>query len=420
MRILTFTTKYPNAVKPDFSVFIETRLRKLVALGGMEARVMAPVPWFPSAHPVFGEYANHARVPAGDTRHGISLLHPRFPVIPKVGMTVAPWLLYQATRRHVARLRQNGFDFDLIDAHFFYPEGVAAALLAREFDRPLVITGRGTDINLIPAYRLPRRMIRWAAGRASGMVTVCQALKDSLIELGVEPERVTVLRNGVELDAFRPLPRDAARRALDEAPEGRLIVSVGGLIPRKGHDLVIAALARLPTLRLLIAGEGPEEQALQSLAARLGVAERVRFLGQVPHFRLCEVYSAADAMVLASSREGWANVLLEAMACGTPVCASNIWGTPEVVAEPAAGLLIPERTPEAVAATVSRLLAAPPDRAATRAYAERFSWDDTAHGLAAVFRAAVSPDYLKRRQAPFPLPDGGPTCVRLENTAKPS
>jgi len=300
-------------------------------------------------------------------------------------MVPAPLLLYWGARRAVERLRRSGYDFDVIDAHYFYPDGVAAALLAREFRKPLVITARGTDISLIPRYAAPRRMIQWAAGQASAMITVCAALKTALGELGVPPERITVLRNGVDLQIFHPIDPVQARAGLGEAPAGLLLASVGHLIERKGHHHVIGALPRLPAARLVIAGTGPERPALEGLAARLGVADRVRFLGHVPHEELAQLYSAADALVLASSREGWANVLLEAMACGTPVVASNIWGTPEVVAVPEAGCLMPELSATGVAHAVGDLLRAPPDRRDTRLYAERFSWEETTAGQFSIF-----------------------------------
>ena len=163
-------------------------------------------------------------------------------------------------------------------------------------------------------------------------------------------------------------------------------MSVGGLIPRKANDLTIRALVELADFDLLLAGEGSEHERLAALARSLGVADRVRFLGRVGHQDLAEVYSAADALVLASSREGWANVLLEAMACGTPVIASDVWGTPEVVAVPVAGRLMPERTPAGLIEAARRLFADPPDRQATRAYAEGFDWAATTQGQIDLFR----------------------------------
>ncbi|HEV2673675.1 MAG TPA: glycosyltransferase family 4 protein [Aliidongia sp.] len=385
IRLLTFSTLYPNAEQPHHGVFVENRLRHLLASGAATSRVVAPVPWFPSSSRHFGSYAVNARISRAEERHGVSIDHPRYALPPKIGMVPAPLLMYWGARRAVERLRRNGYDFDVIDAHYFYPDGVAAALLAREFRRPLVITARGTDINLIPQYQAPRRMIQWAARQASHMITVCAALKTALCELDVPDEKVTVLRNGVDLKTFHPIDPAEARVRLGESPDGLLLASVGHLIERKGHHHVIGALPRLPQARVVIAGTGPEKAALDNLATRLGVADRVRFLGHVPHGELAQLYSAADTLVLASSREGWANVLLEAMACGTPVVASDIWGTPEVVAAPEAGRLMPELTAAGVARAVSDLLRDLPDRQATRRYAERFSWDDTTAGQIAIF-----------------------------------
>jgi len=389
VKVLTFSTLFPNAVTPHHGVFVENRLRQLVAGGRVEARVVAPVPWFPFTAERFGDYARYARVPAREVRHGIAVDHPRYLLLPKVGMTLAPFTLYLGALPAVRRALADGFDFDLIDAHYFYPDGVAAVLLARHFGRPVTITARGTDINLIPSYAVPRRLIRWAASRAQGLGAVCQALKDEMVGLGMPADRVRVLRNGVDLALFRPGDRDAARRKLGVG--GPVVASVGHLIDRKGHDLVIDAMAGLPEATLLIAGEGPDRAALEAQAARSGVAGRVRFLGRIGHEDLPDVYRAADVLVLASSREGWANVLLEAMACGTPVVASNVWGTPEVVAAPEAGRLLPARSAAAITAEVRALLADPPSRAATRAYAERFGWEPTTQGQLAQFAELLAP-----------------------------
>lgn len=385
IRILTFTTLYPNAIRPGHGIFVENRLRHLLGTGEIAAEVLAPVPWFPFAGARYGEYGAFARVPRRETLHGIQIEHPRYPLIPKIGMTTAPWLMYHAMKPHIRAMIEAGRDFDLIDAHYFYPDGVAAAMLGRHFNKPVVVTARGTDINLIPEYRIPRRQIIWAASKVAGMVSVCQALKDQMVEMGVQESRIRVLRNGVDLNTFRPpLDRRKSRRQLQLSSQ--VIVSVGYLIPRKGHDLVIRSMRQLPGVELLIAGEGPEDGALRSLAQSEGVADRVKFLGSLPHERLAEIYGAADVLVLASSREGWANVLLESMACGTPVAATNIWGTPEVVAEPEVGVLIESRTPDSIAAAVKRVLSNSPDRAGVRAYAERFSWDETSRGQIELFR----------------------------------
>jgi glycosyltransferase involved in cell wall biosynthesis len=383
LRVLCFSSLYPNEVQPVHGIFVENRLRQGLQSGAIEARVVAPVPWFPLAHPRFGSWADHARVPAYETRFGIDVEHPRYPVLPRIGMQIAPYLMYAALLAPLRRLAGT-WDFDLIDAHYFYPDGVAAALLARALGKPLMITARGTDISLIAGFAGPRRRILWAARQASALVAVCAALKREMVSIGIDADKISVLRNGVDLDQFQPMDRAAARRSWQV--EGRVALSVGHLIERKGHHLVIEALASLPEVTLLVAGGGPQQEALTRLAARLGVGGRVRFLGAVPHQRLPELYAAADLLVLASSREGWANVLLEAMACGTPAAATDVWGTAEVVADPAAGWLIPERSAPAVAASLRQAFDTLPDRAATRLYAERFDWGETSRGQLALFR----------------------------------
>lgn len=350
--------------------------------------VVAPVPWFPSRSGRFGDWALNARAPVEEMRHGVRVMHPRYPVLPKVGMSVAPWLLYRAMVPVVARLLAEGHRFDAIDAHYVYPDGVAATWLGRRFGLPVVMTARGTDVNLIPRYRVPRRLIQGAIRDASAIVAVSAALKQVLVGLGAPDQKVTVLRNGVETGLFRPpVDRVAAQAAV--GLRGPTLISVGGLIERKGHHRTIEAMRQLPGFELVIAGEGPERERLAGLIGTLGLGDRVRLLGPVPHVELPGLYGTADASVLASSREGWANVLLESMACGTPVVAADIWGNPEVVRAPAAGVIYEPNTPDGIAAGVRRLFAALPDRAATRAYAEGFSWDETTAGQLALFRRVI-------------------------------
>ena len=387
LRILTFTSLYPNQVRPGHGVFVENRLKKLTEDGRIEARVIAPVPWFPFTSARFGAYGDFARVPRTETRNGLDIAHPRYPTIPKFGMTAAPWLLYRWSLDAARRLMESGHDFDLIDAHYFYPDGVAAALLGRRLNKPVVITARGTDVNLIASYDRQRRMILWAARKAARVITVSDALRQRLIDLGAAPGKIVTLRNGVDLETFRPVDRDTARRALGLS--GRVIVTVGNVIESKGQHLVVRALANLPETHLLIVGDGADVPILGALAAELGVAERVRFMGRVPHDRLRDIYGAADVSVLASAREGWPNVLLESMACGTPAIATRVGGVPEIITRPDAGAIVDERSPEAFARALDQLLADPPARAATRAHAEEFSWDATTEGQIELFRNAI-------------------------------
>ncbi len=383
MDILTYTTLYPNVVQPQHGIFVEQRLRHLLATGAVKAQVVAPVPWFPFKSQCLGKYARFATVPQNEQRHGVSILHPRYPLIPKFSMTLAPYSMAGSSVPRLAQLIREGHDFGIIDAHYFYPDGIAAAILGKLFHKPVVITARGTDVNLIPKYTLPRMMIRWAARQAAGIVTVCQALKNKLVKLGIDEAKIAVLRNGVDLQLFSPLDRDRVQHRLGITTS--TLLSVGNLVPNKGHDLAIKALVDLPGIHLIIVGQGEEERALKSLASTLGLSDRVYFSGPLSHEELRQYYAAADILVLASSREGWANVLLESMACGTPVVATNVGGTPEIINAPEAGVLIEERNPQALSHAIKRLLCHYPDRGATRRYAEQFSWEETTSGQLQLF-----------------------------------
>ncbi|MBI1393921.1 MAG: glycosyltransferase [Alphaproteobacteria bacterium] len=404
MRILTITTLFPNAAAPNHGVFVESRLADLRARHDVDLRVIAPVPWFPFDHAAFGKYAEFARAPAQEVRRGVTVRHPRYAIPPKIGMTYAAFSLERRLRRAIAEVCADGWDFDLIDAHYLYPDGVAATRVAADIGKPIILTARGSDVSEIPAHPLQRRMILSSVALADCVVCVADALREELISIGAPAEKLRTLRNGVDLDRFRPVDGSTVRKRFGLS--GDLIVSVGHLIPRKGHDLVIDAVAALAhrgaDVSLLIIGDGPERQPLEAKARQANLADRVRFAGAVPNEELSEYYSAADVLALGSTREGWPNVLLEAMACGVPAVAPPVWGCAEVIAAPEAGRIAAERSAPALAEALSDILTNEPDRAATRAYAERFSWEETSDALFDIFSTAIARADLASRTAISP------------------
>ena len=384
LRLLTFSTLFPHAGRPNHGIFVENRLRHLLATGEATSTVVAPVPWFPSRAARFGDWARHAMADRVETRDGLEIHHPRYLQLPKIGMLAAPPALFAAGALAIRRAMAEGRTIDLIDAHYLYPDGVAAVALGRAFGKPVVVTARGSDVTQYPDHAGPRRLIKWAIAESAALISVSEGLRQALIGLGAPAEKVTTLRNGVDLSRFREVDGRSLRASWDRT--GPVLLSVGHLIERKGHHLAIESLTNLPGWTLVIVGEGPERGRLEALAGRLGVSERVVLAGAQPHDRLATYYSAADILVLASSREGWANVLLEAMACGTPVVASNIPGNPEVVQQPAAGMVVVENSAACFATTIAALYATKPDHTATRRYAEGFSWESTSAGQLALFR----------------------------------
>jgi glycosyltransferase involved in cell wall biosynthesis len=396
IRVLHFSTLYPSSVRPTHGIFVETRLRELGKSGRVDSRVVAPVPWFPWSGARWGNYARYARTPSLEVHNGMEVYHPRYLLPPRVGMTMAPVLLAIGAAPRLRALRSEGFDFDLIDAHYYYPDGVAAALLGRWFRRPVTVTARGSDINLIPSHRLPRAWMRWAATRVAASIGVSAALVDRMRALHFDTSRLHVMRNGVDLDRFRPLGPEEMRRELGIAG-APVLLTVGNLHEYKGQRLALEALASLrrgrhPQAQLLIIGEGPDEQYLRGLARSLDVAEAVRWVGTVPNAELCRWYSAADVLILASSREGWPNVLLEAMACGTPAVASRVGGVVEIIRGAIEGRVVTHRHAEAFAAAIAEMLAAPSDRRAVRAHAAEFSWERTTQDQLGLFEALAAGD----------------------------
>lgn len=389
LRVLTLTTLYPSSANSRHGIFVETRLRKLIAAAPVDLRVIAPVPWFPFSAPSFGRYSQFARTPRAERRHGIDVVHPRYVVVPKVGTRLQPHSLARTMESAVEALLEQGWDFDVIDAHYFYPDGVAAAQVARRFSRPLVITARGSDINLIARQPRPRHLIQDAARRAAYVITVSAALKRELINLGIPGDLVEVIRNGVDTELFRPRDQACAREAFGLGSQP-LVAAVGNLVPEKGHDLVLRAVARLDTAQVVIVGSGPEKQRLKTLARDLGLDDRARFMENMAQDKLAALYSAADVLALGSTREGWPNVLLEAMACGTPVVASDVGGVREIVRGETVGKIVGRRSPEDFALALRSVLDQGSDRERVRSFASQFDWSSVARRYYFLLNKAVT------------------------------
>lgn len=385
MNILTLTNLFPNAVQPRKGIFVKERLDKMLEAGGLSSTVVAPVPWFPSANPRFGRYAQYAAIPKEEHNDRYRVYHPRYGMVPKVGSALSPRTYFRSVMRLLRR--EPSIRFDLIDSHFLFPDGAAAVLLGRALGRPVSVTARGSDVNVMPAEPLTRRWISWTLRNADVAIAVSRALGDEMIALGAGRDRLQILPNGVDAGRFviRPIDR-AALGIRDDMP---VILSVGNLVPLKGHDTVIRTLARLDNVQLVVIGSGPEKSRLAALTRALGLADRVISVSDVSQDVLIDYYNAADALVLASSAEGMPNVVLESLACGTPVVASAVGGIPEVIGDsPSCRLVAPGKTDD-FAGAISDVLAAGHDRAAVRREVARYSWDETVAGVRAAFSACL-------------------------------
>jgi teichuronic acid biosynthesis glycosyltransferase TuaC len=382
VRLLTLTSLFPNSRQPRHGIFVANRLRRLCDSGRVDSTILAPIPWFP------GLYREASEVPATETVHGFNVAHPRFLNVPGIGMRLQPYLLARACIRHLNRTA-TGDRYDVVDAHYFYPDGVAAAAVAVELGLPLVVSARGSDINLIGTIPFARRRMLEAAERAQALIAVSEALAEKMKLVGMPADRLVVLRNGVDTVLFGPFPRDQARQRLGLNVAGPLVLGVGNLVPEKGFELLVRAIGKLPEAHLLIVGEGPNDGRLRSVADTVA-ARRVTFRRSMPQEQLRFAYASADVLCLPSLREGWPNVLLESLACGTPVVAAGVGGVPEIVRSATVGAIVGERTPDAWADAIRSQLRTERATHALREYATRFGWDDIVVKQCTLYEDVVS------------------------------
>jgi glycosyltransferase involved in cell wall biosynthesis len=393
--VLALSTLYPNPVNPRFGSFVACSLEAFAKRGQKQGdwkiTLVNPIGVPPVA---LGRYRALSLLDEHSEEGGMDVYRPRFTLIPRVGARRNASAIAKAVLPLVRRIHAEQ-QIDVIDAQFFYPDGPAAAAVARAIGAPLSLKARGSDIAYWGEFDFARQQMLEAAENADGLLAVSGALAKQMVSMGMPANKISVHYTGLDRDRFRPLDHTQLRSQLgqeigftmpDNAP---LLVCVGALISRKGQDIAIAALPRIEGARLVLVGKGDDERHLRELARDLGVASRVHFAGSIDHDLLPLILSAADAMVLPTVSEGLANAWVEAIACGTPVVTTDVGGARELIVNATAGRLV-ERNPESVAAGVNAVLNDPPMRQDVAALAERFSWETNALELAAHYERLVA------------------------------
>lgn len=390
--IVVFSSLFPSAQEPLAGVFIRERMFRVGRV--LPVTVVAPQPWFP-LQGLLRRWRPSYRLakPTRETMDGIDVLRPRFLALPGLLRRLDSLFMALGSFTALKRLVTAG-RADIIDAHFAYPDGHAASLLSRWLKVPMTVTLRGTEPRHASDAAL-RPLVVSGLMRANRVFSVSGSLRDLAVSIGVPAARTAVIGNGVDLKNFAPIPREEARRRLGIARDAQVLISIGALVERKGFHRVIELLPSLleqfPRLHFLVVGgaspEGDIGDRLRRQAVTLGLQQRVHFLGPVKPADLHVPLSAADVFVLATSNEGWANVFLEAMACGLPVVTTRVGGNAEVVSDESLGIVVTFGEPEALRAGVSTALGKSWDAKRIRRHAEDNAWDRRVEQLVGEFRA---------------------------------
>lgn len=396
-RVVVLSQLYPRAGQETAGLFVHERMRRVAR--HVPLVVVAPVAWFPGQG-LIRRFRPHFRpsAPAREQIDGVTVHCPRWLSVPGVLKRLDAWLLAVCVYPTLRRIRRE-WGCDVIDAHFGYPDGCAGVLLARWLGVRSAITLRGHEARRMQGG-VGRRQMAAALRAADRVFTVSDSLRRVALAAGIAPGHVEVVPNGVDTDRFRPVEQAAARRHYRLPAVAPLLISVGTLVERKGFHRVIDILPRLrervPGVEYVIVGgagpEGDRTRWLRDRAAHAGVASAVHFLGPLPPTELHRALSAADLFVLATSGEGWANVFLEAMACGLPVVTTDVGGNREVVAHRELGTIVPGGDPDALVEALVEALARPWNRDGIRAHALASGWEPRVAQLVARFRTLAAAD----------------------------
>ncbi len=383
---------YPSPVNWTGGIFVHEQVKALVALGH-DVRVVSPKGWAP---PLVPRWQGFREVRGVDIVEGVPVLYPRKLTLPggRLGHRNCDAMLRSIAKP--LRTVHARWPFEVLHAHMLVPDGWAASWMGTRLGVPVVATAHRADVLDVPAQGpRSRRRVEEAVAGIDQVCAVSRAIADAAEALASPRRPVEVVPNGADTAVFMPRPASEARARLGVPDDGPVVSYVGKLVPRKGVDHLVEAmglLARRPggAPRLVLAGIGELREALERRAAALGVADRLSWLGKLPHDEVGWAMSCGDVFVLPSLSEGLPPVVCEAMNCGLPVVATAVDGTPEAVRDGETGLLVPPRAPEALADALGRLLDDADLRgrmgeAALRIGRDEYTWDANARRMSAIY-----------------------------------
>jgi len=391
-KLLVYCSLFPSNKRPNAGVFIRERMFRVGQQ--LPIVVVSPVPWFP-LQGIIRYWKPHFR-PQPDkfeVQQGVRVYFPRFLSVPGLFKSLDGFFMALGSLPTLIKLKK---EFNLIDAHFAYPDGYAATILGKWFKVPVTITLRGTEV---PHAKMPgrkKRMLK-AISRATRIFSVADSLKQHVVSLGADAHKIRVVGNGVDINKFYPLNKAQERAELNIPNDAKVLISVGALVERKGFHRVIEVLPELvkqhpQILYLIVGGDSPEgniRETLEQQVKTLKLENHVRFLGALSSEQLKKPLSAADIFVLSTSNEGWANVFLEALGCGLPVVTTDVGGNKEVISHSDLGIIVPFADRQALAGALLQSLESTWDQEKIIRYAQDNAWDTRVEILVDEFEKIV-------------------------------
>jgi teichuronic acid biosynthesis glycosyltransferase TuaC len=391
-KVLVLSRNYPNSVLPLLGLWAEGIVRSCAKF--CEMKVVSPVPYCPPLPGLPEAYARFRRIEPRRQDGFAEVFHPRFLVPPGHRFhSLESFMYYWSVVGLADRIRRE-FPFDLIHAHFVFPDGYVAAKLGQRYRVPVIITEQAAWHPWMENYPLVRRKALWAFEHCAFLVAISQAHRKTIAQYTGESSKLRLIPDSVDGSVFT-LPENGFR------PANNQVLFVGVIRHVKGVDILVRAMRLLADrgrdLKLVLVGESFYEgyrrdyEQVRQLVREMGLESHMAFAGMQPIGELVRTIQQSALLVLPSRRESLGMVLAEALACGTPVVATRCGG-PEDIVNDRVGVLVPPEDPAALAEGIAQVLdrRASYDPARLRAYAlENFGMEAVGSRIEALYCEAL-------------------------------
>ena len=388
MKILVLSRILPNSSDMNRGIYVFRQSKALSSICSID--VVAPIAFWDRIKSSIGRCKKVNKIEYID---GLEIQHPIYFHIPGIFRNMNGFFMFLSLYFYHKNRHQN-HKWDVILSHFAYPDGFFAVLLGKALGIPVFISCLGSDINSLANKISTKKMIKWALGESEKVFVVSNSLKNKIIEIGIRKEKVVVVNNGIEINKYFVRDKEDFKKYYKIPKGDKIILYVGRLSKEKGVDVLIKAFSFIKDLniKLYIVGGGPQEKILLRQAERLGLMDRIKFLGHMHHSEIPNLMNVADLFVLPSRSEGYPNVLLEALACGIPVLATDVGGITEIINNENLGIIVAADDPIQMAQGIYSALSKEWDRELLVKRVQHQSWEWSAQKL---FLAITEPSCIE-------------------------